>query len=100
EPVEPGGLQRPGDANQDGRLDLSDPVFLLGHLFVEQRVLPCGGTLEGAGNRSLLDTNGDGNVDLSDPINALNFLFLGGDPPTLGVNCVRIVGCPTVCTRP
>jgi hypothetical protein len=94
----PGGFQRPGDANQDGTLDLSDAIWLLGHLFLGTTpTLPCeGGSASnpGDGERRLLDVNGDGGVDLSDAIRVLGFLFTGGPAPALGKECVRIVGCP------
>jgi hypothetical protein len=95
----PGGLQRPGDVNGDGKLDLSDAVWLLGHLFLGapgQETLPCeGGTASspGQGDLALADVNGDGRIDLSDPVRTLGFLFLGLDPQALGTECVRIEGC-------
>jgi hypothetical protein len=99
--IQTGGLQRPGDANQDGKLDISDPVWILGHLFLgTYPVLPCdGGTASspGAGALKLVDFNGDGKIDLSDPVSILNFLFMGGTPPFLGKDCLRIVGCPDLC---
>jgi hypothetical protein len=97
----PGGLQRPGDANQDSALDLSDPVWMLGHLFLgSEPTLPCGGgTAEGpgSGDLALLDVNGDRQMDISDAVTCLGFLFLGGPPPALGTECVRITGCPENC---
>jgi tetratricopeptide (TPR) repeat protein len=96
-----GGLQRPGDANGDGTLDLSDPVWLLEHLFLGTKpYLPCGGgsaSLPGAGDLALLDSNGDGGIDISDAVGNLSFLFGGGKPPVLGTGCVRIPGCPETC---
>jgi len=97
----PGGRVRPGDGNQDGALDLSDAIWLLGHLFLGTAPkLPCeGGTASkpGPGELLLLDVNGDEAIDLSDPIRVLSFLFLGGPAPPLGKECVRIVGCPETC---
>jgi hypothetical protein len=89
------GTQRPGDCNQDGRLDISDAVCLLGHLFLGSPArVPCdGGTIRDPGNVSLLDANGDGRVDLSDPVRMLGFLFTGAAPPVLGTGCVSIAGC-------
>jgi hypothetical protein len=58
-----------GDANEDSRVDLSDPVFLLNYLFLGGPELEC---LRSG------DVNEDGNVDLSDPVYILNYLFLGG----------------------
>jgi hypothetical protein len=100
-PDERGGLQVPGDINQDGRLNLSDAVGLLGHLFQNQpATLPCeGGTVADEGNRSLLDANGDARVNLTDPVYVLDYLFRGGPMPVLGVECVRIAGCGDVCAR-
>ena len=94
-----GGLQLPGDASQDSKLDLTDAVSVLNHLFLGvAEPLPCeGGTFEDAGNRALLDVNGDGKVDLSDPVHTLNYLFAGGSPPSGGTSCSPIVGCPEVC---
>jgi hypothetical protein len=97
-PVSPGGLQRPGDANGDGALDLSDAIWILGHLFLgSHAALPCEGgsaSSPGPGDLALVDVNGDGGIDLSDAVNILSFLFLGSGPPALGKECVRIVGCP------
>lgn len=101
-PLFDGGLQRPGDCSQDGALDISDGVCLLGHLF--QGIppsLPCGDTtVQHAANVSLLNSNDhQGAVDLSDAVYVFTFLFLGGPPPVLGTDCVLIPDCPEVCTR-
>lgn len=103
-PSEPtGGRQKPGDFNQDGKLDLSDPVALLGSLFLGGESPPCGERQLGdPGNLTLLDGNGDGKVDLSDAVYTLQFLFLGGPPPVECVNpscgdCILIPDCPDVC---
>jgi hypothetical protein len=90
------GRQRPGDSNQDGTLDLSDGIHLLGFLFQGTVTrLPCGdGTLGEPGNVSLLDSNGDGSVDLSDAVRIFGYLFGGSGPPDLGTSCVPIDGCP------
>jgi hypothetical protein len=63
---------RRGDANGDGRLDLSDSIFVIGHLFTGG---PPPGCLDAA------DANDSGAIDLSDVIYPLNFLFRGGAPP-------------------
>jgi hypothetical protein len=91
-----GGKQLPGDCNQDGGLDISDAVCLLGHLFLgDPAEVPCdGGTASDPGNKALLDANGDDNADLSDAVTVLEFLFLGKAPPVLGTSCVPIQGCP------
>jgi hypothetical protein len=97
------GFQRPGDVNQDAALDLSDGVWLLGHLFVGTPgtgTLPCdGGTAGNPGGaaRVLADWNGDGGIDLSDAIGILSFLFTGGKPHVLGAACDPIVNCLNRC---
>ena len=94
-----GGWQRPGDANQDRRLDVSDVVALLRYLFAGTALpLPCEGeSLRSGGNRLLLDLNGDAALDIADPVYLLAYLFGSGAPPALGTACVRIEGCRNVC---
>ena len=96
----PGGWQKPGDANQDGRLTVSDAVVLLRILLGSNTAdLPCeGASLSGGGNAILLDLNGDGKVNLADTTYLLGYLFLEGPPSVFGTRCTRIVGCPDVCT--
>lgn len=70
-----------GDVNQDRTIDVSDPIGLLGSLFL-------GGTLAcpQAG-----EVNGDSQVDLSDAVSLLAFLFQGGSaPPATPVACTSI----------
>ena len=92
-----GGQQLPGDCNQDGTLDLSDGVCVLGYLFGGNPLeLPCGdGTNSDPANTLLLDFNGDTRIDLSDGVAVLAFLFQGGPAHPLGrpPSCVTIVGC-------
>ena len=91
-PVSPGGLQLPGNANQDTSLDLSDVVTLLGFLFQGNPAsLPCS---TDAANLAFLDVNTDTAIDLSDGIFLLAFLFQGGPPPDQGQFCIPIVDCP------
>ena len=88
------------DTNDDGKVDISDPVYTLNYLFLESRPAPpCFATA---------DSNGDGVVDISDPTHTLNHLFLGGPLPTppypeCGVSdlesdillgCAVSTGCP------
>lgn len=101
-----GGRQKPGDENQDGKFDLSDPVSVLNHLFLGTNpTLPCGdGTVTDAANVALLDSNGDGKIDLSDAVHMLAFLFLGGPPPApcagnADCPCILIVNCSNACTE-
>ncbi len=58
-----------GDANDDRVLDISDPVSILGRLFLGGAPFPC---------ESAADTNDDRVVDVSDPVYLLNHLFIGG----------------------
>jgi hypothetical protein len=107
--VPSGGGQIPGDCNQDGRLDLTDAVCLLGFLFIASgpagTMLPCGppgGMEPDPSDVLLMDANGDGNSDLADAISLLAYLFgVCGFPPcpahVLGIDCVGIPDCPEVC---
>ena len=86
------GANLPGDCNQDGTLDLSDVICLLGHLFQgNPATLPCA---TDAANLGLMDCNMDGGVDLSDAIYKLAFLFQGGAGPVQGQDCLSIADCP------
>lgn len=68
-----------GDTNADGRIDLSDAIFLLRYLYLGDTAPSC---LDAA------DVNDDSEVppvvdppDVSDAIYLLNWLFLGDSPP-------------------
>jgi hypothetical protein len=61
-----------GDANSDGRYDISDPIATLGCLFSGTTCPACGD----AG-----DANDDGRVDIADGIYGLNHLFAGAPAP-------------------
>jgi hypothetical protein len=61
-----------GDANNDLRVDLSDPTAINSWLFNGQPGPVC---LDAA------DANDDGAVDISDAIHLFNYLFLGGLSP-------------------
>ena len=63
---------RRGDVDGNGRLEITDPVRLLGHLFVGKFDLIC---LDAA------DANDSGELDISDAIYSLVHQFLGGAPP-------------------
>jgi hypothetical protein len=95
-----GGLQLPGDVNQDGRLDISDCVGLLRLLFAGagQFPLPCeGDSVADGGNLTVLDNNADGSVDIADGIYVLNYLFSNGPPPARGTTCIVVEGCQSSC---
>jgi hypothetical protein len=62
-----------GDANKDDGVDISDPVFILGYIFLGSEVPPC---LDSA------DANNDTRLDISDSIWMLSYLFRGGPQPS------------------
>jgi hypothetical protein len=97
-----GNHQTAGDCNQDGAVDLSDALCLLGYIFLgSPEQLPCGdGTSDAPENLALLDWSGDGALDLSEPVGQLAWLFSGGSahPAFVGNNtCIPIAGCPNIC---
>ena len=61
-----------GDSNDDGVLDVSDAIAILGHLFLGSPALSC---------REAADANSDGDLDISDGVAILGYLFLGDLPP-------------------
>lgn len=62
-----------GDVANDGVLQVSDPLTILGYLLVENPTrLDC---LDAA------DTNDDGRLDIADAVFLLSHLFLGTEPP-------------------
>jgi hypothetical protein len=63
-------LFRRGDTDSSGRLDIGDPLLILGYLFLDAEL----GCLDAG------DANDDGRLDLSDAIGLLGFLFLGSAP--------------------
>jgi DNA-binding beta-propeller fold protein YncE len=64
-----------GDANRDGKVDISDAVARLNCNWLFLGPGPCHGCDAAA------DANGDGRVNIADAQYLLNFLFLGGPPP-------------------
>jgi len=78
-----------GDGNRDGRVNIADPVFILGCMF----------SSDSCACADAQDANDDGFVDIADPIYVLNFLFAAGpgipapypdegiDPTADGMNC-------------
>ena len=61
-----------GDANLDGQVDISDPVTLLGLLFLGNADPGC---------NDAQDANDSGEADISDAIFILSYLFSGGRLP-------------------
>ena len=72
--VQPGAYFLRGDANTDGSMDISDPVFTLTHLFLGGPEPRC---------FDAADANDDGQMNLSDSIFSLSALFTGGSPGSL-----------------
>lgn len=92
-----GDIFRRGDANQDGQINIADPVLILGHLF--------SGTVPGC--LAALDTNDSEGVDIADAVSAIDYLFLpsvttlpapfpgcGLDPTPGSLSCDLVSGCP------
>jgi hypothetical protein len=61
-----------GDADDNGELQLTDAIRILGFLFLGGAAPPC---MEAA------DADDNGELQLTDAIRVLGFLFLGGPPP-------------------
>jgi hypothetical protein len=59
-------------AQGDGRIDISDAIAALGHLFLGSPAGPC---------LDALDSDNGGTLDITDPVYLLNFLFAGGPAP-------------------
>ena len=92
-----GGWRRPGDANGDGWLDVSDPVLLLRQLFSRSDLtLLCGDDASPIAV-DLFDWGGNGRIDLSDAVQLLQFLFRGGEGPSGRARCLRTPTCPGAC---
>lgn len=63
---------RRGDVNADGKLQVSDAVYLIGYLFL-------GGASPGCMGSG--DPDASGRINLTDPILLLSHMFLGGQEP-------------------
>jgi hypothetical protein len=61
-----------GDANGDGRMDISDGIFILGYLFLGDEAPLC---IEAA------NTNDDRWLNMADAIHLFGYLFLQGEVP-------------------
>ena len=67
-----------GDVNVNGTVDLTDPVVLLGELFLDSRGAICA---------EAADFNADGTLNVTDAVAILNHLFLGGPRWREEVDC-------------
>ena len=65
---------RRGDVNADAKLDIADPIYLLGCKFRGTACPPCW---------DAADANDDGESDVTDAIVILAYIFLAGIPPPL-----------------
>jgi hypothetical protein len=87
-----------GDCDDDGAVDVGDPLAVLFHLFVAgASAVPC---------EDACDTDDDGALRVSDPVGVLNMLFLfgpllqppfpgcGEDPTGDTIGCRFFGGCP------
>jgi hypothetical protein len=80
------------DLNDDGDMNISDPVFHLNFLFSGGPAPACEETA---------DYDGSGTRDITDPVACLNFLFLStGRPPARGVGCQSHAGCSSSTSCP
>lgn len=61
-----------GDANEDGRVNIADPIWTLTELFRAGPVTE---------RREAADSDGDGAVRISDAVYTLHYQLLGGPPP-------------------
>ena len=68
-----GARFRRGDADDDGQVNLTDAIRILGCKFLGEPCPSC---------RDAADANDDGRLDISDAVNILAFLFLGGVTPS------------------
>jgi len=66
-----------GDANSDGKCDISDAVYLILYLFKDGTPPLC----PPEPYASCADANGDGEVTISDVVYLINYLLKGGEPP-------------------
>ncbi len=86
-----------GDCDEDGKLSITDPIRILGFLFLgKPELVEC---------QDAADANDSGRVDISDPIYILNHLYKDGptlpppfpgcglDPTADGIDCATYARC-------
>lgn len=92
--IDGGTTFRRGDANQDGAVDLADPITALMAVFGLIAPLAC---------PAAADADAGGTLDLADPVLLLEHLFAAGPPPAApypgcgvapGEDCPVFDGCP------
>ena len=79
------------DCNQNGAIDLADPLFLLNYLFEQGEAPTCSDACE---------LNLDGVLDLADAVWTLQYLFGGGPPPPSPFPTCGSDGDPIGCDLP
>ncbi|MBN1419481.1 MAG: hypothetical protein JXP34_11935 [Planctomycetes bacterium] len=62
-----------GDANDDDRVDVADPIFILSRIFLDGDAPVC---------EDAADVNNDGIINIADPVFLINFLFARGPQPS------------------
>ena len=88
---------RRGDVNEDGVLQIADPVSLLNFLFSSGVTIDC---------PDAADADDSGNLDITDAVYSLSYQFLGGPEPKPpfpgcgpegpepdGLACAEFAGC-------
>ena len=70
-----GCCQLQGDANFDGRVNISDITSLISRIFVGKPAPPC---------QDQADVNGDGAVNIADPVDLISYIFANGAEPRCG----------------
>jgi len=77
----PPPLFRRGDANDSGRVDIADAIFVLGYLFAEAPAPVC---------PDAADANDDGRLDIADAVRILAYLFAGASLPPPGAQACGV----------
>jgi streptogramin lyase len=82
---------RRADANQDTRVNIADPIFLVQWLFLAGPAPPC---------REAADVQPDSRTDIADAIRLVNYLFLGGPAPGAPFPACAPAAAPLGCASP
>jgi hypothetical protein len=61
-----------GDANDDGKINVGDAVYIISYIFRNGPPPPC--LKEG-------DANGDGKINVGDAVYIISYIFRNGPPP-------------------
>ncbi|MCP4567198.1 MAG: hypothetical protein GY841_06435 [FCB group bacterium] len=77
-PVSTSCCTMPGDANNDGSVNVGDAVYMINYVFKSGPAPDC--LTEG-------DANGDCTLNVGDAVYLINYVFKGGDPPICDDMC-------------